>query len=178
MSTGISLKERFSVNRGVAYHAVYTIHYYPAPDTIGVGILFSIDFFCFFLFIPLSARLRENGWTDLHEIFIAAVEWPWDDLIQFWVNLEKPCDAAMLISLSAFVNITSKQLDWFARNFYFSGKVWSDNGTTWLHFCSIPRNHAMPLCATRGRGLLCFCTTASCAWNCTMASKSIGGTLK
>jgi len=34
--------------------------------------LFSIDFFvCFLvsLFISLSARLRENGWTDLHESF-------------------------------------------------------------------------------------------------------------
>jgi len=36
------------------------------------------------------------------------------------------------------------------------GKVWSDHGTTWLHFSSIPRNRAMPRCATRGRGLLCF----------------------
>jgi len=45
--------------------------------------LFSIDFFvCFFLFfVSLSARLRENGWTDLPEIFREAVEQPWDDLI-------------------------------------------------------------------------------------------------
>ena len=42
----------------------------------------------------------------------------------------------------------------------FSGKVWSDPGTTWLHFLSIPRNRAMPRCSTRGRGLLCFRTTA------------------
>jgi len=42
----------------------------------------------------------------------------------------------------------------------FSGKVWSDHGTTWLHFWSIPRNRAMPRCATWGRGLLCFRTTA------------------
>jgi len=26
----------------------------------------------------------------------------------------------------------------------FSGKVWSDHGTTWLHFCLIPRNGATP----------------------------------
>jgi len=32
----------------------------------------------------------------------------------------------------------------------FSVKVWSDHGTTWLHFWR---------CATRGRGLLCFRTT-------------------
>ena len=37
-------------------------------------------------FVSLSATLRENGWTDLHEIFKEGVEWPWDDLITFWVN--------------------------------------------------------------------------------------------
>jgi len=44
------------------------------------GVLFSIDFFvCLFLcflsfFVSLLARLRENGWTDLHEIFTEGVE--------------------------------------------------------------------------------------------------------
>jgi len=42
----------------------------------------------------------------------------------------------------------------------FSGKVWSDHETTWLHLWSFPRNRTMPRCATRGRGLLCFRTTA------------------
>jgi len=42
---------------------------------------------CFF--VSLSATWRENGWTDLHEIFREGVEWPWDDLIQFWVNSGK-----------------------------------------------------------------------------------------
>ena len=52
----------------------------------------AISFFvCFFvcLFVSLSATLRENGWTDLHEIFREGVEWPWDDLIKFWVNSGK-----------------------------------------------------------------------------------------
>ena len=40
-------------------------------------------------FVSLSATLRENGWTDLHEIFREGVEWPWDDLIKFWVNSGK-----------------------------------------------------------------------------------------
>jgi len=44
---------------------------------------------------------RQNGWTDLHEIFREGVDWPWDDLITFWVNSEKPRDAAILISLSS-----------------------------------------------------------------------------
>jgi len=53
--------------------------------------LFSGDFFSLFvsLFVSLSATLRENGWTDLHEIFREGVKRPWDDLIQFWVNSGK-----------------------------------------------------------------------------------------
>jgi len=40
----------------------------PSHDTIEDRVLFSIDFFVS-LFVSLSARLRENGRTDLHEIF-------------------------------------------------------------------------------------------------------------
>jgi len=51
----------------------------------GSGVLFSLDFFLSFflslfvslylcIFVSLSARLRENGWTDLHEIFREDVE--------------------------------------------------------------------------------------------------------
>jgi len=47
----------------------------------------------------------------------------------------------------------------------FSGKVWGDHGTIWLDFWSIPRNRAMPQCATQGRGLLCFSTTATACYN-------------
>jgi len=47
--------------------------YYPVPDTSGDGVLFSIDFFVS-LFVCLLERLRENGWTDLHEIFREGVE--------------------------------------------------------------------------------------------------------
>jgi len=52
----------------------------------------AISFFLSFflcLFVSLSATLRENGWTDLHEIFREGVEWPWNDLIQFWANSGK-----------------------------------------------------------------------------------------
>ena len=65
----------------------------PPPVGTGSGVLFSLDFFLSLfvslylcIFVSLSARLRENGWTDLHEIFREGVEWPWDDLITFWVN--------------------------------------------------------------------------------------------
>ena len=84
-------------------------NYYPVPDRLGDGVLFSMDFF-----VSLLARLRENGWTDMHEIFREGAQWPRDDLIQFGVNSEKPRDVAMLISFSSFVNIMSKRLD---RNF-------------------------------------------------------------
>ena len=83
------------------------VNIYPAPDSIGDGVLLFFDSLFF-----LSARLQENGWTDLHEIFRVGVEWPWDDLIEFWVSSEKPHDAAMLISLSAFVKIISNCLFW------------------------------------------------------------------
>jgi len=48
----------------------FIMHFYPVSDTSGDGVLFSIDIFVsFFLsFFVLLARLRENGWTDLHEI--------------------------------------------------------------------------------------------------------------
>jgi len=75
---------------------------YPVPDTSGDRILFSIDFFLC-IFVSLLARLRENGcrfaWN--FQESCGVTNWPWDNLIQFWVNSEKPCDAAVLISLSA-----------------------------------------------------------------------------
>jgi len=48
--------------------------YYPAPIG-GRGIVIE-RFLCLFvyLFISLSATLRENGWTDLREIFREGVE--------------------------------------------------------------------------------------------------------
>jgi len=129
---------------------------YPAPDSIRDGLLFLIDFFVSF-FVCLSARLRENGWTDLHEIFREGVEWPWDDLIQFWVNSVKPCDDGMQIDccIRAILccHLATENVLFLCHQDYeqmagpicmkFSGKVWSDHGTTWLHFLSILRKHAM-----------------------------------
>ena len=57
-----------------------------------------------------------NGWTDLHEIFREGVDWPWDDLVAFWVNSGKPRDAAMLISLSVTIR----------ENFVFWRNGWTD----------------------------------------------------
>jgi len=56
--------------------------HYPVPDRSGDEVLISIDFFVYIFisfFVSLLARLRENGCTDLHEIFREGVEWPWDE---------------------------------------------------------------------------------------------------
>ena len=49
------------------------ISFYPAA---GWGTGYCFRAICIFvsLFVSLSARLRENGWTDLHEIFREGVE--------------------------------------------------------------------------------------------------------
>ena len=83
-----------SVSRIVnIFYSTYFMQRIFTPPPIGIGgrgIVFA-RFLSFFLsfFVSLSARLRENGWTDLHEIFREGVERPWDDLIQFWVNSDK-----------------------------------------------------------------------------------------
>jgi len=61
---------------------------YPVPGR-GTGYCFRAISFILSFFVSLSATLRENGWTDLHEIFREGVQWPWDDLIKFWINLGK-----------------------------------------------------------------------------------------
>ena len=57
------------------------------------------------LFVSLSATLRENGWTDLHEIFSEGVEWPSDDLIKFWVNSGKRVGGSKVNLLSPAIAI-------------------------------------------------------------------------
>jgi len=56
------------------------VYIYPAPGRYRErGIVFA-RFLCIFvslyfcIFVSLSARLREKGWTDLHEIFREGVE--------------------------------------------------------------------------------------------------------
>ena len=84
--------------------------HYPAPH-LGTGYCFrSISLFlCQQDYektagpIFLSTVMRANCWTDLHAIFREGVEWPWDDLITFLVNSEKPRDAAMCNTGAGFV---------------------------------------------------------------------------
>jgi len=89
--------------------------YYLVPDRSGHGVLFSIDFFvslylCLYLclFVFLLERLRENGWTDLHEIFRESAEWSWDDLIQFRVKSVKPrADTRRKLIIGFFFNVAN-----------------------------------------------------------------------
>ena len=77
---------------GLPHLSLCILANYPPPGR-GTGYcfpaisLFVSLFLCFF--VSLSATVRENGWTDLHEIFREGVEWPWDDLITLWVNSGK-----------------------------------------------------------------------------------------
>jgi len=74
--------------------------------------LYVCIYLCFFVSKIMRKRPDQFTWN-----FQKGAEWPRYDLIQFWVSSEKPCDAAMLISFSSFVNVTSKRLDLFAWNF-------------------------------------------------------------
>jgi len=60
-------------------------------------------------FLSFSATLRENGWTDLHEIFREGVEWPWDDLIKFWANSGKRVGGS---KVNLFVITGHSSQDW------------------------------------------------------------------
>ena len=69
-------------------------------------------------FLCFIARLRENGWTDLHEIFREGAERPWDDLIQFWVKSEKPRNVAMRNTGPGFVVLSDHSLlTFFLKSF-------------------------------------------------------------
>jgi len=99
-----------------------------------------MDFFVS-LFVSLLARLRENGWTDLHEIFREGAEWLWGNLIQFWVKSEKPRDAAMLISLSWTLR-ANRQTD--LHEIFREGVEWPrDDLITFLVNSKKPRGAAM-----------------------------------
>jgi len=70
-----------TISKDVPLHVGLLIHiaFFITPPPVGTGsrVLFSLDFFvCLFvcIFVSLSARLGENGWTDLHEIFREGVE--------------------------------------------------------------------------------------------------------
>jgi len=62
---------RAAINTEAVSLSEYIINY-PAPGRGGV-LFWAISFFLSF-FVSLSATLRENGWTDLHEIFREGVE--------------------------------------------------------------------------------------------------------
>jgi len=115
---------------------------YPAPGR-GDRVLFLSDFFLS-LFVSLSTTLRENGWTDLHEIFREGVEWPWDDLIKFRVNSGKRIGGSK-------VNLLSPAI-----------AIWFDCGLLAVLCCHLATENVMKLLflafgyvAAGARGLLC-----------------------
>jgi len=77
------------------------------PPPIGGRVIVFERFLSFFLclFVSLSATLRENGWTDLYEIFREDVEWPWHDLVKFWVNSGKRVGGSKVNLLSPAIAI-------------------------------------------------------------------------
>jgi len=143
-------------------------YYYPVPDTSGDGVLFSIDFFvCLYLSLFVCLYLC---------FFVSKITTK--QLDRFAWNFQGRCGVTMgqPDSILGQSGETARCRD--ANFFYiicqhyeqtagpicmkFSGKVWSDNGTTWFNFWSIRKNCAM----NTGRGLLCFCTTACYYWFC------------
>jgi len=71
------------------------------------GVSFYLSFF-----VSLLARLRENGWTDLHEIFREGVEWSRDGLINIFGQSQKTHDAAMRSTGTGFVVLSHHSLYW------------------------------------------------------------------
>jgi len=109
------------------------------PPVGGRSIIFG-RFLSFFIYF-FVATLRENGWTDLHEIFREGVEWPWDDLIQFLVNSGKQVGGS---KVKLFV-------------------IWFNCGLLAVPCCHLASENVMKLLflafryvAERGRGLLCL----------------------
>jgi len=101
----------------------------PSPIHRGTYCFRSISLLiCIFVsfFVSLLARLRENGWTDLHEIFRKGVEWPWDDGIQFFGQFGKTarcakrgrgllCFRTTVHSLFTLLPIASEEFVWQHR---------------------------------------------------------------
>jgi len=133
----------------VFWYTVWHVKLLPRPQQ-GDRVLFLIDFFvylflCFLMFVSLSARLRENGWTNLHEIFRQGVGWSRDNLIKFRVNSGKWVGRLKVNLLSLDV------------------AIWFDSCLLAVLCCHLATENVMKLpflafcyIATWVRGLLCF----------------------
>ena len=82
---------------------------------IGDGRSIVFDRFLCFLIASLFiyffvGKITRKRLDRLHEIFREGVEWPWDDVIQFWVNSERPRGARwragfVVLSTTACCNV-------------------------------------------------------------------------
>ena len=115
----------------------------PRPHTIGDGVLFSTDFFVYF-FVSLLARLRQNGWTDLHEIFREVWSDPRDDLITFLANSEKTREATSQhgggVCCASHHSLLNREMDTFPPFRYawrFQHSHFIPWKCSWPHLCWI-----------------------------------------
>jgi len=82
IACGITVSEQLAVDYVLLVMRMMPLTSHLLPVThrsahSGDGVLFLMDFFVYIfisLFVSLLARLRENGWTDLHEIFREGAE--------------------------------------------------------------------------------------------------------
>jgi len=97
----------------------------------------------------MSVTLRENGWTDLHEILREGVEWPWDDLVTFWANSVN--GSAGQRSICLLSKLLPVELDIsFASLHSLGGSTFCP----WRLISLTGQYHSLG--GSRGRGLLCL----------------------
>jgi len=96
------------------------------------------------LFVSLSPTLRENGWTDLHEIFTEGVKWPWDYLVQFWVNSGKRVGGSK-VKMFVITGHSSESVA-FARGW---GLLCPAPQLVYVRNCTVYRNSVGWLCGWR-----------------------------
>ena len=92
----------------------------------------------------INFKLPPNMWL----LFIVIITPP--PIHRGWVNVFDSSDFFVCLFVYLFVSLFFCQQDYDKTAgpicMKFSGKVWSDHGTTLLHFWSIPRNCAVPRC--------------------------------
>jgi len=119
-------------------------NFYPAPDR-GTGYCNRAISVFVYLFRCQQHYEKTAGPTDLHEIFREGVEWPWDDLIQFWVNSSKRVGGSK-VKLFVITGHSYLAWSWSSGSRVLPPSDWECNEIAVFGY-SLRR--------TRGRGLLC-----------------------
>jgi len=136
---------------------MHTYVYYPAPDSIGDWVLFSIDLFvymylcfilCFFVSKITRKRLDRFPWN-FQRRCVVTMGRPDSILGEFRENMWWR-NADFFVSICQHYEQMAGPIC-----MKFPGKVWSYHGMTWLHFWSFPRNRARCRDAQHGDGVCC-----------------------